>query len=451
MPSAKKTPNYNLTQYADNGTDKVSFMGDYNADMSKIDTALNNNANNIITKADKADTYSKTDVDTKLSAKADSATTYSKTDVDSKLGTKADAATTYSKSDVDSKLSAKANASDVYSKTESDANFATSNAVLLKANASDVYSKTIADKRFAVWPSGLIQENIIILGDSISYGTGASDLTKSWANMLGAQRGATVTNLAQNNAGYTNAPTFATELSAYSGDKSAVTHIIIAGGANDKLNAANDVEVAAQSLFASIKTNFPNAKVYVIPCVLGFFAGNRYNPNIMTTVGAIETALSYFPGMVEIPFAWEWLGGNESWSSDFSIHPNDAGNAELLRIISNCMDSYCAYRNSWTGVVVGANNNGSITHGEVEVSGGIATCSIQLSIVNGPVNAYSTFCSVSNVMSYANNSYVPNSINQLVYTYGNDTNQDHRCSIASKQQIADGTEIYLAWSKAVAA
>ena len=322
---------------------------------------------------------------------------------------------------------------------------------MLKANASDVYSKTIADKRFTVWPSGLIQENIIILGDSISYGTGASDLTKSWANMLGAQRGATVTNLAQNNAGYTNAPTFATELSAYSGDKSAVTHIIIAGGANDKLSTANDVEVAAQSLFASIKTNFPNAKVYVIPCVLGFFAGNRYNSNIMTTVSAIEAALSHFPGMVEIPYAWEWLGGNESWSSDFSIHPNDAGNAELLRIISNCIDSYCAYRNSWTGVVVGANNNGSITHGEVEVSGGIATCSIQLSIVNGPANAYSAFCSVSNVMSYANNSYVPNSINKLMYTYGNDTNQGHRCSIACTQQVDNGTEIYLAWSKAVAA
>jgi hypothetical protein len=53
MPSAQKTPNYNLTQYADNGTDKVSFMGDYNADMLKIDTATNTNANNIAAKEDK--------------------------------------------------------------------------------------------------------------------------------------------------------------------------------------------------------------------------------------------------------------------------------------------------------------------------------------------------------------------------------------------------------------
>ena len=127
MPSAKKTPNYNLTQYADNGTDKVSFMGDYNSDMAKVDAALNDNANAITTKADTATTYSKTDVDTKLATKADTATTYSKTDVDTKLSTvdtklsaKADTATTYSKTDVDTKLSAKADAATTYSKTDID-------------------------------------------------------------------------------------------------------------------------------------------------------------------------------------------------------------------------------------------------------------------------------------------------------------------------------------------
>lgn len=84
MPSAKKTPNYNLTQYADNGTDKVSFMGDYNEDMSKIDTALNDNANNITAKADKATTYTKTDVDGKLAAKANTS------DMTTALAAKAD-------------------------------------------------------------------------------------------------------------------------------------------------------------------------------------------------------------------------------------------------------------------------------------------------------------------------------------------------------------------------
>jgi hypothetical protein len=98
MPSANKTPNYNLTQYSNNGSDKVSALQDYNADMSKIDTALNDNANNIITKADAADVTAKlatkadaADVTAKLATKADTATTYTKTDVDTKLGTKVDA------------------------------------------------------------------------------------------------------------------------------------------------------------------------------------------------------------------------------------------------------------------------------------------------------------------------------------------------------------------------
>ena len=79
MPSAQKTPNYNLTQYAANGSDKISFMGDYNSDMSKIDTQLNVNANNIIGKANSTDVYTKAQIDaseatqnTEIAAKANS-------------------------------------------------------------------------------------------------------------------------------------------------------------------------------------------------------------------------------------------------------------------------------------------------------------------------------------------------------------------------------------------
>lgn len=37
MPSVAKTPNLALTQYADNGTDRISMMSDYNHDMITID------------------------------------------------------------------------------------------------------------------------------------------------------------------------------------------------------------------------------------------------------------------------------------------------------------------------------------------------------------------------------------------------------------------------------
>lgn len=42
MSSTKKTTNYNLSQYI--GTDKPTYLGDYNGDMMKIDTQLKANA-----------------------------------------------------------------------------------------------------------------------------------------------------------------------------------------------------------------------------------------------------------------------------------------------------------------------------------------------------------------------------------------------------------------------
>ena len=45
MASTNKTTNYELSQYI--GTDKPTYLGDYNGDMLKIDTALKNNADAI--------------------------------------------------------------------------------------------------------------------------------------------------------------------------------------------------------------------------------------------------------------------------------------------------------------------------------------------------------------------------------------------------------------------
>lgn len=47
MSSTNSTNNYNLSQYVNN--DKPTYLGDYNADMAKIDTALHTNATNIQT------------------------------------------------------------------------------------------------------------------------------------------------------------------------------------------------------------------------------------------------------------------------------------------------------------------------------------------------------------------------------------------------------------------
>ena len=58
--------------------------------------------NQLALKADKETTYTKTEVDTSLALKADKETTYTKTEVDTSLDLKADKATTYTKTEVDS-------------------------------------------------------------------------------------------------------------------------------------------------------------------------------------------------------------------------------------------------------------------------------------------------------------------------------------------------------------
>ncbi len=47
MASTNKTTNYDLSQYV--GTDKPTYLGDYNSDMLKIDTQMKTNADNIAT------------------------------------------------------------------------------------------------------------------------------------------------------------------------------------------------------------------------------------------------------------------------------------------------------------------------------------------------------------------------------------------------------------------
>lgn len=49
MTATNHTKNYNLSQFV--GTDRPSWLGDYNGDMTKIDTQLKQNADNIASTA----------------------------------------------------------------------------------------------------------------------------------------------------------------------------------------------------------------------------------------------------------------------------------------------------------------------------------------------------------------------------------------------------------------
>lgn len=144
MSSSQKTPYYNLSQFQD--TDKPSWRGDYNGDMSKIDTgmqeiktsaidaktiaqnaesSINEVRRDYLTKTDAQDTYAtKTELnDTKTTIENNADNKFvAKTVYDTAIANKADKTSVYTKTESDDKYRDK---TDSYSKGETDSNFNT--------------------------------------------------------------------------------------------------------------------------------------------------------------------------------------------------------------------------------------------------------------------------------------------------------------------------------------
>lgn len=482
-----KTDNYALNLYGDN--DPADLRDGYNGSMRTIDATLETHLNRIEA-VESRETHDEAVVETLLGGNTVDAATTAKTKWDKAradaIEAMADAAAATGKADANASILAALGADttdhataakDKWDKAGTDATSAIgkadaangraeANGAILSALGVDTAdhaatSKTKWDKASADVAdvtkrvnilTGLSDENIIVIGDSISYGTGASGLLQSWANRLGAYRGATVTNLASNDAGYLNGPTpFLAQLKSYAGDKDAVTRILIAGGINDKTHVSDGnvidsrLTTAVLDLLDYARANFPHAKIQVIPTICGFTPPSLYHEGVLPACDRIIAAC----GMrhVEVlPFAWEWLNGNKDWSSGDDVHPNDAGNELLLRLICEEMDG-ATVRNSWDGHVAGQDAHGTITNSFFHVAGNTVTCHIQGKAVNG-TGAYNNFFQVPAAARRASNYFVPNSLNKLFYlSYQPDI---RACAIGTTTAIADNTEIYLSFTTTLA-
>lgn len=291
-------------------------------------------------------------------------------------------------------------------------------------------------------------ENIVIVGDSITYGTGASSTAKAWGNLFKDYIGAkSVQNLAQNNAGFVNAPTFLSQLQGAS-DKKAVTHVIIAGGANDKRTADAQVTAAVVSTLKYALENFPYATIHVAPVVLGvhgIFRYDRGNSNVWNTLNAIEAGIAQVPNVHEIRYAWEWLNGRQDWASTSDgsldpIHSNDSGQQQLLRLMAESLFTENSIHNNWSVGVSGADNHGKISHSSSTCSNGVYDFSAQVTVVNNH-QAYQGIVKTCYGLSMADNFHVNAS-----YTGGNvyaSTDSANMGLISCTTNVPNNTEIYM--------
>lgn len=295
--------------------------------------------------------------------------------------------------------------------------------------------------------------NIAIIGDSISHGTGASSLAMSWANQFKSYINAnTVQNMSQDNAGYVNSPTFLSQLQAVN-NKTNITHIIIAGGANDKLQSPSSITTAVKNTLQYALTNFPNAEIHVAPVVLGVNGMFRYHANIPQTINAIEEGIARTPNVHEIQYAWEWLNGREDWASTNSnsmdaIHPNDNGQKQLLRLFAESLFTRNSIHNNWSADVTGTDNHGQIIHSESVCNNGIYTFNCQCKVVNNHT-AYTGIIATCYGLSMINN-YSVNS-NYHTGTLYASTNAAHRGIVACTTPIPNNTEIYCTTTHSISA
>lgn len=314
MPSANKTPNYNLTQYSDNGSDKISALKDYNEDMSKIDVALNDNANNITKKADAAD------MTAKLAAKADA------TETTAALATKANAAETIAALDK-------------------------------KADADDVYSKTDIDKQHKEVSLNTYRHgnglHAVFIGDSITQGYQASDTAHRWTTLLSKKFGWIEHNYAVGGSGFTTVgqssngrfdSQCATASADSTYDHSKVVAVCIVGGVND--GAPSDSTAGNSTVLSCInalKTAFPNAQIYAGIGISGSLNPNKHGLGQTPLLQRLPyyTELERVLGnqdVVCISSMWEWIYYEENWQNDDTVHPNDAGYARIATLMSQIIN-----------------------------------------------------------------------------------------------------------------
>ena len=192
---------------------------------------------------------------------------------------------------------------------------------------------------------------VLFVGDSYATWSGEN----SWANLCGTYLGCDYENIAVSGTGFdvNNVNGFLSQIQNYSGDKTAITDIIVGGGINDAenrtINGVNALNTAISNFISYANANYPNANVYI-----AFIGGCQ--------VTSASFALSHTPDMIKLTqyvysyctrFGGTYLNGVENvlhlspvlYGAD-GLHPSIDGQISIALAMCNALKTGSYVANS---------------------------------------------------------------------------------------------------------
>lgn len=179
------------------------------------------------------------------------------------------------------------------------------------------------------------RETVAFIGDSFTEGAGSSTTTREyrWSTLVSDELGWVEKNFAVGGTGYVNggpadAPfhTVVPEVVATEPDI-----VVVAGGGNDQWSEPAEVEDAAGDLFATLRSELPDAQIIVISP----WWHTEPPASMPDLIEAVRSAAEA-DGATFVDTG-QPLQGHREWLSGDGIHPNDEGYAVLADAVLDAL------------------------------------------------------------------------------------------------------------------
>lgn len=208
----------------------------------------------------------------------------------------------------------------------------------------------------------------LFIGDSYTYGTGASDHnggagpdTKRWSSIVCSKLDMTEINVAVGSTGFVDPgssgqgmPFFSQWNSWYTSASQAtrdsVKAVFVAGGYNDVWNddsTYGTVQVACRTLMNDIAARLPKAAIILIPMMWQGYGFTVKARNLYNTIIRGAQTCTYPQRVTIIRDAFTWTAYTNDIASD-GIHPNDNGHLHIAQgVLQGINDPAGASSDTW--------------------------------------------------------------------------------------------------------